>query len=80
LFPDHDFFPLQTETVVTVQLAQAELPDFSQGVYRSVALRLLQTEKLFLKNWVVQVKANRGVAETHPFYTLWAAVARRASA
>ena len=27
---------------------------------------------------VVQVKAYRGVAGTHPFYSLWAAVARKA--
>ena len=44
-----------------------------------MSFRLLQAEKVFLKNWVVQVKAYRGVAGTHPFYSLWIAAARRAS-
>ena len=51
----------------------------SKMMVGGMAFRLLQAEKVFLKNWVVQVKAYRGVAGTHPFYSLWIAAARRAS-
>ena len=50
----------------------------SKMMVGGMAFRLLQAKKVFLKNWVVQVKANRGFAGTHQFYTLWAAGARRA--
>ena len=51
----------------------------SKMMVGGMAFRLLQAKKVFLKNWVVQVKAYRGFAGTHPFCLPWAAGARRAS-
>jgi len=76
-FHADDFFPPQT--VVSVELAPAQLPDFSQGIQRRVAFWFLQAEQVILKNGVIQIKANRAVVGTHSVYWRCDAAAKRAS-
>jgi len=69
-----DSFPLQT--VVPVKRAPTQQPDLSQGINRRDASGLLQTEQVFLKNWVFQVKTNGDVYRAHSPYPCCSTAAR----
>jgi hypothetical protein len=51
-----NLFPLQF--LVAVQLTLGELADFIEGVERRMPLLLLESQKIFLKHRIIQVKSN----------------------